>query len=72
MTAAQTVNRDIKQAIVEGMIPGRLYTLTELMESIPELADLSNQRVSSLLRQMVGSSVERVEQGHWVYFRLMD
>lgn len=51
-TAQQTQNEGIKTAIADGMTPGRLYTVTELIKEIPECADLTNQRVSALLRQM--------------------
>ena len=49
-TAQQTANEGIKTAIVEGMEPNRLYTVTEIIKEIPECAELSNQKVSALLR----------------------
>ena len=51
-TAQQTVNEGIKTAIANGMTANRLYTVTEIQKEIPECAELSNQRVSALLRQM--------------------
>ena len=51
-TAQQVENDNIKTAIAEGMTPNRLYTVTELIKEIPECAELTNQRVSALLRQM--------------------
>lgn len=52
-TAQQVANDGIKTAIAEGMTPNRLYTVTELIKEIPECAELTNQRVSALLRQMI-------------------
>ena len=51
-TAQQVANDGIKTAIAEGMTANRLYTVTELIKEIPECAELTNQRVSALLRQM--------------------
>ena len=71
-TAQQTVNVGIMSAIVEGMEPNRLYTVTEIIKSIPECADLTNQRVSALLRQLVeGGKVKRTEDKRKAYFSLV-
>ena len=51
-TAQQVANEAIKSAIVDGMERDRLYTITELQKSIPECAELSNQKVSALVRQL--------------------
>ena len=42
-TAVQVANEGIKSAIIEGMEPNRLYTITELIKEIPECADMTNQ-----------------------------
>ena len=68
-TAQQTANEGLKVAILNGMEDGRLYTITELLKEIPECADLTNQRVSAIIRQMLGTSVERVEDKRKAYFR---
>lgn len=67
-TAQQVANEAIKQAIVDGMEDGRLYTITELQKSIPACAELSNQRVSALVRQMVGVTIDRTEDKRKAYF----
>ena len=68
-TAVQVANEGIKSAIVEGMEDGRLYTVTEIQKSIDECADLSNQRISALLRQMVlDGIVTRTEDKRKAYF----
>lgn len=51
-TATQTENVGLKVAILEGMESGKAYTIGDLMKEIPELADLTNQRVSALVRQL--------------------
>lgn len=51
-TATQTENVGLKSAILVGMESGKAYTIGDLMKEIPELADLTNQRVSALVRQL--------------------
>ena len=68
-TATQTANVGIKSTILAGMEVGKKYTITDLMKSIPEIADLSNQRVSALVRQLIDSGeVERTEEKRKAYF----
>lgn len=70
-TAQQTANEAIKTAIVDGMEVNRLYTITELIKEIPECADMTNQRVSALVRQLVDAGlVKRIEDKRKAYFSL--
>jgi hypothetical protein len=71
-TAQQTENENIKSAIVEGMESGKLYTITDIIKSVPACADLTNQRVSALVRQLIPASIERVEEKRKAYFRKVD
>ena len=71
-TAQQTANEGIKTAILEGMKPNRLYTITEIQKEIPECAELSNQRVSALIRQMVGNEIVRTEDKRKAYFSIVE
>ena len=72
-TAQQTANESIKTAIANGMTANRLYTVTEIQKEIPECADLSNQRVSALLRQMKDDGVVvRTEDKRKAYFSLAE
>lgn len=72
-TATQTANVGIKKAIADGMEMGKKYTITDLMKSIPAIADLSNQRVSALVRQMIEDGlVVRTEEKRKAYFSLVE
>ena len=51
-TKAQEENNALKEIIVNGMESGKEYTITDLTKSIAEISDLSNQRVSALVRQL--------------------
>jgi hypothetical protein len=69
-TASQVVNEGIKSAILNGMESGKLYTITDLIKSIPECAELTNQRVSAIVRQLKDEgSVERIEEKRKAYFK---
>jgi hypothetical protein len=39
------------------------------MKTVPECADLTNQRVSAIVRGMLGVSMERVEDKRKAYFK---
>ena len=68
-TATQKANEGYKTAILNFMEVGKKYTITELMKEVVELADLSNQRVSALVRQLKEEgSVERTEEKRKAYF----
>lgn len=72
-TATQTANAGFKVAIENGMELGKKYTITDLIKNISELADLSNQRVSAIVRQMVESgTVVREEIKRKAYFSLVE
>lgn len=72
MTAVQLANRAVQQAILDWMIPGHLYTVPEIVEGCPECADLTNQRVSALIRQLIPEHLERIEDKRKAYFRLVE
>jgi len=70
-TAQQTANEGIKSAIVEGMEKGKKYTITDLMKEIPACAELSNQKVSQLARQLIDEGkIVRTEEKRKAYFSL--
>ena len=73
-TATQKANIVLKDAIVEGMEPNRFYTVSELMKVVPALAEdenITNQKVSALLRQLVlEGMVTRTEDKRKAYFSL--
>ena len=71
-TAQQVANEGLKAVIVEVLTEnGGLMTITDIQKASAELAELSNQRISALVRQMVGISVERVEDKRKAYFKAM-
>ena len=70
MTPTQVANEGVKTAIYDGMEANRLYTITEIIKEIPECAEMTNQRVSALVRQLKDENkVERIEEKRKAYFR---
>lgn len=71
-TAQQVANEGLKSVILNVLTEnGGLMTITDIQKSSVELAELSNQRISAIVRQMVGISVERVEDKRKAYFKAM-
>lgn len=68
-TAVQVANEGIKGEILETMEVGKKYTITDLMKAVPACAELSNQRVSALVRQLVNDEIlVRTEEKRKAYF----
>ena len=73
MTATQVANEGIKADILECMAnePNRLFTISEMQKAFPCCAEMSNQRVSALVRQLVADGkVERLEEKRKAVFRI--
>ena len=79
-TATQVENEELKKVILEFMEEGEKYTITDLIKSIPELNEKTNQKVSSIVKQMYadedkGQNINdfpliRVEEKRKAYFSL--
>lgn len=70
-TAIQQANEVYKAEILAFMENGKKYTVTELVKAVPVLVadELSNQRASALLTQLVkANKIERVEEKRKAYF----
>ena len=73
LTATQIANNGIKEEILECMAnePNRLFTISEMQKLFPCCAEMSNQRVSALVRQLVNDGkVERLEEKRKAVFRI--
>ena len=74
-TAQQVANVALADAIDNALAaePNRLFSISEMMKEIPDCADLSNQRISAVLRQMVKDErIERIEEKRKAYFRTIN
>ena len=70
-TAVQVANEGLKQTIMDVLTEnGGLMTVTDIQKSCEELAELSNQKVSALIRQLKDDGkVEKVEDRRKSYFK---
>ena len=69
-TKTQQANESIKTAVLESMEDNRLYSISEMLKEFPACKDMSNQKLSSLVRQMVlDKQVERIEEKRKAFFR---
>ena len=70
-TATQVANEGIKADIKAFLDThkGEKFTVSALMKSVPSIAEASNQKVSSLVRQMVlDGQADRIEDKRKAYF----
>lgn len=69
-TKTQQENEVIKSAVLSAMEANRLYSISEMLKEFPACKDMSNQKLSSLVRQMVlDKQVERIEEKRKAFFR---
>ena len=69
-TKTQQENEVIKSAVLSAMEANRLYSISEMLKEFPACKDMSTQKLSSLVRQMVlDKQVERIEHKRKAFFR---
>ena len=70
-TAQQVANEGIKQTILDVLNEnGGLMTITDIQKASADLSDLSNQKLSALVRQLKDAElVEKVEDKRKAYFK---
>jgi hypothetical protein len=72
-TPTQVENQGHKEAIMAALATGEKMTITDLMKAVPELGELSNQRVSAIVRQLtLSGEVVRTEDKRKAYFSLAE
>ena len=71
-TAVQMANEGIKSVIVETLAEnGKMMTISEMQKVNAELGEMSNQRISALVRQLMNDEkVVRVEEKRKAYFKI--
>lgn len=68
-TATQKANEGHKEVILDSMMEGEKYTITQMCKEFPFTEELSNQRVSALITQLKKAElIERVEEKGKAYF----
>ena len=71
-TAAQQANNALKEAIINLLVDGSPYTVSQIIKEVPECAGLSNQKVSAMMVQLINEGqVEKVIEKRVSYFKLV-
>ena len=71
-TAAQQANNALKKAIIDLLVDGNPYTVSQIIKEVPECAGLSNQKVSAMMVQLINEGqVEKVIEKRVSYFKLV-
>lgn len=71
-TSTQQANNVLKEAIIDLLVDGNPYTVSQIIKNVPECAELSNQKVSALMIQLVNEGqVEKVIEKRVSYFKLV-
>jgi hypothetical protein len=65
----QQANSALQEELLEQMEENRLYSITEMIKELPACADLTNQKVSALVRALTPDRIERIEDKRKAYFR---
>lgn len=70
-TAVQVANEGVKSVILEVLVANRnKMTISEMQKANAELGEMSNQRISALIRQLIADGkVERLEEKRKAYFK---
>jgi ERCC4-type nuclease len=72
-TATQVENEELKEKILAHLATVEKQTVSEMMKTIPELADLTNQRVTSLVTALYkDGKVDRIVEKRKAYFTLIE
>ena len=61
-TATQIANNGIKETILDTLADNKVMTITEMQKANADLADLSNQKSSALVRQLIAEGLVRREE----------
>ena len=72
-TPTQVENANHKAEILSFLANGEKATISDLMKGIPSLSELSNQRVSAIVRQLtLSGEVVRTEDKRKAFFSLAE
>ena len=71
LTEKQLENEKVKEILLNFMEPNNLYAVSDFQKKVEVCAEMSNQKVSALLRQLkLEEKVERIEDKRKVFWKL--
>jgi hypothetical protein len=67
-TKTQLANDELRTEIFESMESGTKYTISDMIKAFPCCADLSNQKVTAVIKPLVDNGITKVVEGRKTYF----
>ena len=69
LTKEQKANVELKDQIIEEMVEGKCYTITDMIKELPCCANYTNQKIGALVRQLIADGlIKRTEDKRKAYF----
>lgn len=71
-TATQNANAEMADALYAELVEaGKPMTVSDMIAELPSCAGKSNQKVSAVVRSLLGVKLERVEEKRKAYFKVI-
>ena len=67
-TATQVANDELRKNIFESMKSGVKYTVSDMIKSFPCCVELSNQKVTAVIKPLIDNGITKVVEGRKTYF----
>lgn len=67
-TKTQEANDVLRAEIYEAMREGVKYTISDMIKSFPVCADLSNQKVTAVIKPLIDNGITKIVEGRKTYF----
>lgn len=69
LTKEQKANLELKDQIIEEMVEGKCYTISDMQKELDCCKELTNQKISAMVRQLMAEGkVKRTEDKRKAYF----
>ena len=67
-TKTQLANDELRENILECMDEGVKYTISDMIKEFKCCADLSNQKVTAVIKPLIDNGITKVVEGRKTYF----
>ena len=67
-TKTQEANDVLRKDILTSMREGVKYTISDMIKTIPVCADLSNQKVTAVIKPLIDNGISKIVEGRKTYF----
>ena len=67
-TKTQEANAELREEIFEAMEEGVKYTISDMIKEFRCCADLSNQKVTAVIKPLIDNGISKIVEGRKTYF----